>query len=490
MVFGIAILSVLARPLYHLGYTWMHDEHHQIRVPARYADDASRLNRTPIAERFVVPSPPDSAEQQLTELLRRAQREHLHISIAGAQHTMGGHTITRDGILVDMTSFHGMQLDADGIHVHVRAGTRWAELIPYLDRHRRSVAIMQSNNDFTIGGALSANAHGWQPNRPPLASSIERMRVMLADGQIIECSRTDHRELFSLILGGYGMFAIVLDVDLVTVPNERYRARRYRTTSEGYASLFAKTVEGHESIGLAYGRLSVVPRGYLRDATLTVFEKAPSAKGSVPPLTPIGPLRVAREVFRGSVGNTYGKTLRWDLETWLGATPGHRYVSRNQILNVSSDFFANTSETSTDILHEYFIPKRRLEEFLVQVRRIIPAHHADLLNVTIRDVQPDTDGTLRYAREPVFGLVMLFNQGRSVAADDSARALTKELIDAAIRVGGTYYLPYRLHATPEQLERAYPNIREVFARKRVYDPNELFRNGFYDTFAPSLTNRP
>jgi hypothetical protein len=40
-------------------------------------------------------------------------------------------------------------------------------------------------------------------------------------------------------------------------------------------------------------------------------------------------------------------------------------------------------------------------------------------------------------------------------------------------------LPYRLHATPEQFYRCYPQAPEFFQLKRKYDPDELFQNEFY-----------
>jgi FAD/FMN-containing dehydrogenase len=57
--------------------------------------------------------------------------------------------------------------------------------------------------------------------------------------------------------------------------------------------------------------------------------------------------------------------------------------------------------------------------------------------------------------------------------------LTRDLIDAALDSGGRYYLPYRLHATPEQFRKAYPQADRFFALKRRYDPGELFQNEFY-----------
>ena len=60
--------------------------------------------------------------------------------------------------------------------------------------------------------------------------------------------------------------------------------------------------------------------------------------------------------------------------------------------------------------------------------------------------------------------------------------MTGSLIDAALAVGGRYYLPYRLHATPAQFHRAYPRAVEFFRRKRQHDPGELFQNRFYEAY--------
>jgi FAD/FMN-containing dehydrogenase len=81
---------------------------------------------------------------------------------------------------------------------------------------------------------------------------------------------------------------------------------------------------------------------------------------------------------------------------------------------------------------------------------------------------------------------MLFTQPLTPAGEERMKALTRRLIDEALAVGGTYYLPYRLHATREQFERAYPMARRFFALKRKYDPNEIFWNAFYATYGVSV----
>jgi hypothetical protein len=80
-------------------------------------------------------------------------------------------------------------------------------------------------------------------------------------------------------------------------------------------------------------------------------------------LTNQSPNLFKRLIFRGSVGSDYGKNLRWRLETVFGEF-GSSVLSRNQIMNAPSDWFADRDPLSTEILHEYFIPVDRLTEFL------------------------------------------------------------------------------------------------------------------------------
>ena len=59
------------------------------------------------------------------------------------------------------------------------------------------------------------------------------------------------------------------------------------------------------------------------------------------------------------------------------------------------------------------------------------------------------------------------------------KRLQRRLFDASLENKGRYYLPYRMHATPVQFNKAYPQATKFFERKRAYDPQELFQNKFY-----------
>ena len=474
----IAVAMFLARPVLFLAGVWWHDGKAPRAMPAVGTDDASRLNAAAPAEVIPVAADPAEAERQLAALVQRAGREGRHVAISGAQHSMGGHTIYPGGIALDMHPFNRMSLDEEKRLLTVGAGARWYEIIPFLDQRGYAVSIMQTNNDFSVGGSISVNCHGWQNNTPPIASTVESFRIVLASGEVRRCSRTENRELFSLALGGYGLFGVILEVQLHVVPNDYYEAEARAVAPADYVKIYHELTSGHAEIGMAYGRISVAPASFMQEASVTVLRRKATGKPAKNTLVDEPPSLLKRLVYRGGVDSDYGKNLRWWLEKQIGETQG-KTLSRNQVMNEPSDLYATRDPDTTDILHEYFIPATRFAEFIEKSRPVFLTYRPQLLNITVRNVEPDQDTYLRYAPEEMFGLVLLFHQRRDAAAEATMKALTRDLIDVALACGGRYYLPYRPHATPEQFLRAYPQAPEFFALKRRYDPQGVFENQFY-----------
>ena len=483
---ALTLLAVVLRPLLHLGKTLSREKKLTPVLPETeptFINDARRLNRTEVKQVWKIPSDKEEAETQLRELFQVATKENHKISFAGQRHSMGGHVIYPNGIVVDALPFNHLELDESKSLLTAGAGARWQEILPYLDARGYSVTIMQSNHDFSVGGSLSVNCHGWQTGMSPISSSVDSLRIMLADGSILRCSRSENSELFSLALGGYGLFGFILDATLKVVKNQNYVFRSFQQNTKQYLSAFEKNVGGNPDVQMAYGRLCVDTRDFLQDSLLNVLtvDRSKILHLSDEPST--SSENVARLILRGSVGSEYGKRLRWDAETgkYLDLQPKGP-ISRNRILHEPVALYQEKAAGVTDILHEYFVPRGKLEDFLVPLRKIIPTFKGDLLNVTIRDVNTDRDSFLNYAREDVFGLVMLFNYPATTQADRAMEEMTKVMIDAVLSMGGTYYLPYRLHASEGQFSRAYPRAREFFTFKRKYDPNALFQNRFYQKY--------
>jgi hypothetical protein len=89
---------------------------------------------------------------------------------------------------------------------------------------------------------------------------------------------------------------------------------------------------------------------------------------------------------------------------------------------------------------------------------------------------------MAWARGETFAYVLYYKQRTRDSARGRVAVWTRELIDAVLSVGGTYYLPYQPHATIEQFRRAYPRSRELFAIKKQYDPRYRLRNSLWDKY--------
>jgi FAD/FMN-containing dehydrogenase len=446
-------------------------------------NDASRLNPTPIAVHRTVRTDDDRQYvEDVRALLRDAAKEGRPVCVGGARHSMGGQSLPRNGVAASLT-LPKCDPDTAARVYRVRAGTRWHHVIGVLDPLGFSVAVMQSNSDFSVGGTLSVNAHSWPVPYGPFGTTVRSLRLLLADGTVVTCSRTENAELFSLAIGGYGLFGIVLDADIEMAENVLLMPTFERMPAARVAERFIATARD-APVRMAYGRLSVASRGFLEDAFVTSYRPVPVQPEALPRANRSAAYTfLSRQALRRQVGSERGKHARWYAETMLlPPLAAKRPLTRNAILSYPVSVLAETNPRRTDILHEYFVPPEHFGDFLAACREFIPRSKQDLLNVTLRYVDTDPVSVLSFAPVPRVAAVLLFSQGVSNEADRAMAALTEQLIDAVLAIGGSYYLPYRLHARPDQLRRAYPRIDEFLTHKQRYDPQLRFRNLMWDKY--------
>ncbi|MBT6178011.1 MAG: FAD-binding oxidoreductase [Deltaproteobacteria bacterium] len=478
------VVVVALLPVGHIFLAFVNDNTHpRANPPPDALNDASHLNIT-VGVDIVHLSPDLEATQGLLrDAFEKSVATERPVSIGGARHSMGRQSLNRGGIYIDTTGFNRMKLDEESNILKVQAGAIWKDVIAYLHPLNRAVSVMQTNHDFSVGGTLSVNAHGWQHDKGPVGSTVVKFDLMLADGTIHRCSPSENSELFSLALGGYGLFGVILDVWLNVVPNAVYQSTHKTSQLDGFVEVWNGLAQ-KDNVQMLYGRLSIDPGDLFGEVLLTGYSPIPWSK-PIPPLEPPKLGRLGRAVFRGSVESDFGKKIRWTLEKWAGGEASGTYP-RSVLQNEPVELFANRDPERTDILHEYFIPPGQVVSFIKSAGAIVSSCETDLLNVTVRSVNEDTRSFLRYADQDMFALVMLFNYERTLVADKKMQACTVKLIDTALAHNGRYYLPYRLHATQEQFEKAYPQARSFFSAKMKWDENELFQNGLYHAYGKSL----
>ena len=463
-----------------------------IRLPASEGgpltlNDASLLTPVNVSKHITMTGSPDEAlVTQLRAELREAKAEGRPFVASAARHSMGGQSLAEKATAVTMDQ-EWLEIDPSNSIYTVAAGTRWSTVIRELDKVGFSPKVMQSNNDFGVASTFCVNAHGWPVPFSAAGSTVRSFKMMRHDGDMITCSRTENADQFNLAMGGYGMSGIITELELDMVPNSRLVPTFEQFPGTEFGTRFMEKLKSDKNIQMAYGRLDVTIDGFFDEALMITYTPTED-QSDLPPASGSGFLsKAAGEIFRRQVGSDRVKSLRWFTETTIGPNVGGGgEVTRNSLINEPVITLDDGDPSRTDILHEYFVSPDRFADFVKACQDIIPSSYQELLNITLRFVDTDNESVLSYATEPRIAAVMLFSQEMSMRAEDDMRRMTSALIERVLEIGGTYYLPYRLHATNGQFLRGYDRAREFVELKRQADPDLVFTNLMWDRYMAHL----
>ena len=248
---------------------------------------------------------------------------------------------------------------------------------------------------------------------------------------------------------------------------------------ENYPAYFQEHIQGKPQIGLHFARFNLSRTDFLKSLIAISYVEDPQAdcNSELEPESHVMSNKIQLFFLRHS---RFVKSLRWPFEV---RTETKASIStRNQAMRPPVKCLNYTSKYNTDILQEYFIPTDQFLTFAQALEEIAKEEKINLLNVTIRYVPKDTLSLLPYAKEDSFAFVLYVTQGLSEKKQEQATQWTRELIDAALACRGTYYLPYQLYATKDQLQKAYPEVPLLLEAKKLYDPQGLFTNTFFQTY--------
>ncbi|HEX6598917.1 MAG TPA: FAD-binding oxidoreductase, partial [Gemmatimonadaceae bacterium] len=405
------------------------------------------------------------------------------ISIGGGRYSMGGQTAVPGGLQIDMRAYHGViSLDTAQRTVVVRAGTSWRELQRAIDPHGLSVKIMQTYDNFTVGGALGVNAHGRYMGQGPLVRSVRGFTLVLADGSIVHASRTENPDLFWAAAGGYGAIGVVADVELDLAENVRVKRSSTVMPVADYLGWFGANARADSTV--LFHNADMYPPAY---ETL----RATSYAVTRDPLTETDRLQspdqnsaFRQDVYALMASSDFGKGVRrWVIDPVI--FHGDHVSWRNWEASYDvSELEPRSRARDTYVLQEYFLPVDSLPVFVPRMGKVFRKHDVNVVNVSIRHALPDTGSFLSWAPTESFAYVVYYRQRTDPASQREVARWTREMLDTVLASGGRWYLPYQPHATRAQFARGYPRAAELFAVKRRVDPTNKFTNVLWDMYAP------
>src|SRR6266852_4816517 len=394
--------------------------------------------------------------------LERARQTGVPICMMGTGHNLGGHAFVNDAMVLDMRQFNRVvSLDQVRKCVTVESGITWNKIQEAVNPAGLALKAMQSDNIFTVGGSLAANAHGRDTRFPTLVDSVLGFRILLADGSVKSVSRTENPDLFRNAIGGYGLFGVMLDVDLALVEDCVYEQSSAVIPLSGLIEYFEREVRANSPTELFLARPSISPSCFLDETIVTVWRRTDRVRQGMFKLD--HERNVARDKFLFGLSRRYswGKTLRWRAEKYMaGGEARTTLVSRNNAMRppVSAvKMLEHDSTKDADVIQEFFVPIPKFIAFMESLRQIVREDGTNLLGVTLRYVKANDETALSYApREDAFAVIFYFNEVRSSEARAKGDALVNRLNRLALDCDGTFYLTYARDLDAETLREAYP----------------------------------
>ena len=321
----------------------------------------------------------------------------------------------------------------------------------------------------------------------PIVEDVQSLTLVTPDGELVTCSREERAELFSLVVGGYGLFGAVATVTLRLTP--RLKLRRWvdiLDIDDAVSAVRRRVAEGCVYGDFQYA-IDPTDASFLRRGVLACYEPAPDD-------TPISDesadlsredwlrlLRLAHTDKRRAFAlysahylDTHGRVY------WSDTMQLSTYIpSYDQFLKDAGGGAAGAGADESLILGELFVPPDALICFLERSREVLRETGIEDIYGTIRLVGRERTTFLRWARSDYACVIFNLRTRHDGAGIERSARTFRKLHDAAIGLGGGFYLTYHRFATRRQVEACYPNFAEFLRVKRDYDPAERFDSAWY-----------
>jgi FAD/FMN-containing dehydrogenase len=149
------------------------------------------------------------SEDDVVTAVTFAKQHDLLLSVRGGGHGVAGYAVCDDGLVIDLSPMHEVEVDADARIVRVQPGARWADV----DRATQPYGLATPGGEVSVTGVAGltlGGGMGYLRRKHGLScDNLVSADVVTADGQKVHASEREHPDLFWALRGGGGNFGVV-----------------------------------------------------------------------------------------------------------------------------------------------------------------------------------------------------------------------------------------------------------------------------------------
>lgn len=154
------------------------------------------------------------SEEEIVRVVKRAAEEGSRVKMVGAGHSFTGVALT-DGHLIRASDFNAvLDEDREKRRITVQSGISLSELNEQLWQRGMAMENLGDIAYQSITGATATATHGTGLKFGGLATQISRLRIVSAEGEVIECSARKNADVFKAARVSLGALGIVTAVTL------------------------------------------------------------------------------------------------------------------------------------------------------------------------------------------------------------------------------------------------------------------------------------
>ncbi|KAJ9685540.1 hypothetical protein PVL29_017538 [Vitis rotundifolia] len=137
----------------------------------------------------------------------------LTVAARGHGHSLQGQAQAHQGVVINMESLQGTEMQVytgNFPYVDVSGGELWINILHESLKYGLAPKSWTDYLHLTVGGTLSnAGISGQAFRHGPQISNVHWLEVVTGKGEVINCSKKQHGDLFHSVLGGLGQFGII-----------------------------------------------------------------------------------------------------------------------------------------------------------------------------------------------------------------------------------------------------------------------------------------
>lgn len=425
--------------------------------------------------------------EELKQLIATAKAARRSVTFRSAGYSFDSQALNTDLVIILDQLNRIKNIDIENARITVEPGVRWGMIIQNLKPLGFTPHVVVTTEKATAGGAVAADCLSRSsPRYGKLGGHVERFQFLTLDGQLLECSPTQNKELFYAVIGGFGYLGALTEITFNLLPIGK--RTQVKTVADKYKSFeeLVETLKRHTKDPGDWDAIYSIAFFSGKNNKGFVFRSQYTEERNYKRLILYQPkllIRIPIEwLLRFSVINNailnlvYAFFIKED-EVYIDDLEGYTFFMDGN--RRAKELAARFGRKLPTIQQTFIIPEQHLLDFLNQVSQRLREQH---LSPNLFDIlYVPEDSFLMSANNGLAGYAV------SIAFEDLTAKhivlLKQELAaisDRCLQLGGRVHLVKNVYATTEQLSTMYHHTRDRFlALKQECDPEGVLKNHFF-----------